>query len=269
MKISRPTWLNLLLILTVNVFIFAVGITFLYLKFKPDNKKVQVVLDKNLSEYSFIITDELTGIPLNVDAEFEGESTVIYLPKGAYTINIKDPLSEDIVQTNFLAKDIYDNQDNSVYINLNLQANDPEINDSDFIPSELPFVSPVSDQSCDGYTILRGFSAYHSGIDYAKQDGCWINSVGDGTVVYARWDETGYGFITVIDHGNGIKTFYGNGDGTFLVKEGDTVTKGQKIMYMGNTGNSLETHLHFSMSAGNDDILTCIICRIDPLLYLN
>lgn len=124
------------------------------------------------------------------------------------------------------------------------------------------FISPMGDPSCSDYAIARGYASHHTGYDFVKSGGCWIRTVGSGTVKYARWNSGGLGFAVVIDHGNGIQTVYGHGNGTFAVKEGDTVQAGQKIMYMGNTGYSFGTHLHFSLSANNQDVLNCYRCRI-------
>ncbi|MBD3362412.1 peptidoglycan DD-metalloendopeptidase family protein [Candidatus Dojkabacteria bacterium] len=118
------------------------------------------------------------------------------------------------------------------------------------------FVSPVGDSSCAGVSVSRGWASYHTGVDLAKKGGCWIRSVGEGTVIRARWGGGGLGFHVVIQHPNGFSSLYAHGTGDFAVKEGDYVNAGQKIMYMGSTGRSYGTHLHFSLSANNNNVIS-------------
>lgn len=105
------------------------------------------------------------------------------------------------------------------------------------------FVHPLL--GCPGWSWSRGFSGTHGGADMAKAGGCWINSMGNGYVTKAGYG--GWGFTTIIDHGNGLVSIYGHGNGRYAVKEGDYVKAGQSIMYMGNSGYSFGTHLHFEL----------------------
>lgn len=125
------------------------------------------------------------------------------------------------------------------------------------------FINPLGDPSCSGYSYSRGWATYHTGVDLAKKNGCWISAAGPGTVVSARWSGS-LGFAVVIKHADGLSTLYGHGNGTFAVKEGQQVQAGQKIMFMGNTGRSFGTHLHFSLAANNNSVMNCYRCRIDP-----
>ena len=105
------------------------------------------------------------------------------------------------------------------------------------------FVHPLL--HCPGWSWSRGYSSYHGGVDMAKGGGCWINSIGNGYVKKAGWG--GWGFTTIIDHGNGLVSIYGHGTGQYAVKAGDYVKAGQDIMYMGNSGYSFGTHLHIEL----------------------
>ena len=55
-----------------------------------------------------------------------------------------------------------------------------------------------------------------------------------------------YGNNTLIDHGNGLSTFYGHQSG-FAVSPGEHVSKGEVIGYVGTTGYSSGPHLHFEV----------------------
>jgi len=116
--------------------------------------------------------------------------------------------------------------------------------------SDIPkgvFTNPLAHPSCIGYAYSRGMTSYHNGVDLAKWDGCIISAVANGVVTYAGWSQFGEGNNVRIDHGGGIVTHYYHGNGEFYVKTGDRVQQGQPIMYMGTSGNSTGTHLHFSL----------------------
>ena len=88
-------------------------------------------------------------------------------------------------------------------------------------------------------------STNHKGIDIAGSRGQAINAADGGTVTYAGW-MSGYGYLVIIDHGNGYETYYGH-NSKLLVSVGDKVYKGQRIANMGSTGNSTGNHCHFEI----------------------
>lgn len=112
---------------------------------------------------------------------------------------------------------------------------------------------------------------YHGAIDYGVGEHTKVYAAEEGIVLHAGWNSTGYGNLTVIQHANGLRTYYGHGDGTLYVEEGQKVERGQLIMLSGNTGNSSGPHLHFEVrvspyrwvyGGGAGD------CRRDPRDYL-
>ena len=86
----------------------------------------------------------------------------------------------------------------------------------------------------------------HAGIDIGYPTGTLISAVKEGTVEAANYDDTGYGYHIMINHGDGYKTLYGHCS-TLLVKAGDRVTKGQAIATVGSTGKSTGPHLHLNV----------------------
>lgn len=112
----------------------------------------------------------------------------------------------------------------------------------------------------------------HGGVDLVKKTNQLdiITAHSDGTVV---WCQSGipndqgssgnrsYGNAVKLRHANGWCTLYAHMD-YISVKNGQTVKKGQKLGYMGNTGNSYGAHLHFEVRDKSDN-------RVNPEKYLN
>jgi LysM repeat protein len=86
----------------------------------------------------------------------------------------------------------------------------------------------------------------HQGIDIAAGDGAPIYAADDGTVVYAGWNNNGYGNMVMIDHGTGYATLYAHLSAV-NVSCAVGVAQGQVIGYGGSTGNSTGPHLHFEV----------------------
>ncbi len=85
----------------------------------------------------------------------------------------------------------------------------------------------------------------HTGLDIAAKAGTDIKAVQDGIVTFAG-TKGGYGNLIIIDHGNGIETYYGHCSKLY-VKEQDNVKLGEVIGAVGSTGNSTGPHLHFEI----------------------
>jgi murein DD-endopeptidase MepM/ murein hydrolase activator NlpD len=98
-------------------------------------------------------------------------------------------------------------------------------------------------------SITQGYWAAHPGLDIAGWLGAPVTASDSGHVVAAGWDDTGYGYFVVIDHGNSFQTLYAHLQ-AYYVEAGDDVAKGQTIAEMGSTGNSTGPHLHFEIRQG-------------------
>ena len=94
-------------------------------------------------------------------------------------------------------------------------------------------------------TGIRGASTYHQGLDIANSYGTAIYAADGGTVTYSGW-RGGYGYLVIIDHGNGYQTYYGH-NSSLVVSAGEHVYKGQQIARMGSTGVSSGNHCHFGI----------------------
>jgi len=85
----------------------------------------------------------------------------------------------------------------------------------------------------------------HTGLDIAASTGTPIKAAAGGTVTFSGYKGS-YGYMVVINHGNGVETYYGHCSKLY-VSAGQQVSQGQKIAAVGNTGNSTGPHLHLEI----------------------
>ena len=102
---------------------------------------------------------------------------------------------------------------------------------------------------------VYGTEKYHNGLDVGAGYGAAIVAADSGSVIRAGNSGDGYGNCVIIDHGNGYQTLYGHMS-SVSVSEGQAVTKGDTIGYVGSSGLSTGPHCHFEVWSGGS--------RIDP-----
>ena len=99
----------------------------------------------------------------------------------------------------------------------------------------------------------------HEGVDLAAPKGTPVYATGNAVVKEARW-RNGYGNLIELNHSFGYKTRYGHLSKMY-VKEGDSVTRGQVIGEVGNTGVSEGSHLHYEVRFRDN--------TVNPIHYFN
>jgi murein DD-endopeptidase MepM/ murein hydrolase activator NlpD len=112
-----------------------------------------------------------------------------------------------------------------------------------------PSIWPINGWITSGFgkraSPLTGEPGRHYGVDIANVVGTPIHATADGLIVYAGW-QNGYGRVVVIEHGYGFSTRYGHCS-SVDVKVGDEVKRGQIISYVGSSGRSTGSHLHYEV----------------------
>lgn len=106
--------------------------------------------------------------------------------------------------------------------------------------------------------VLRGYSDSNKGVDIGGRMGQPVLAAGDGKVVYSGNGLRGYGKLIIIKHNKTYLSAYAH-NSQLLVKEGQTVKRGQKIAEMGNS-DADQVKLHFEIRRFGKPV--------DPMQYL-
>jgi hypothetical protein len=101
----------------------------------------------------------------------------------------------------------------------------------------------------------------HRGIDIAGNTGEGVWAVDAGVIVYAGWNDYGYGNMIMIDHGTGWQSLYAHLSGINVVC-GMSVDQGTVIGAIGTTGQSSGSHLHF-------ELMHTLYSKVNPWDFLH
>jgi murein DD-endopeptidase MepM/ murein hydrolase activator NlpD len=94
---------------------------------------------------------------------------------------------------------------------------------------------------------ILGYTKMHTGVDWAAPTGTPIYAAGNGVVERAGW-ESGYGKFVLLRHNNGYETAYGHMTAFARnIDEGKRVRQGQVIGFVGSTGLSTGSHVHYEI----------------------
>lgn len=116
-----------------------------------------------------------------------------------------------------------------------------------------PAIQPIDNRQLDRLHLTFGPRMHpifgrvidHKGLDFTASKGTPVYATGDGKVIKAYHSES-YGKVIFVNHGHGFETRYAHLF-SFNAKPGDRVKRGQVIGYVGNTGNSVSSHLHYEV----------------------
>lgn len=93
---------------------------------------------------------------------------------------------------------------------------------------------------------VRGSKSMHTGVDFGGKTGDTIIASRAGEVAFAGWYNNVYGNVVILNHGGGYQTFYAHMS-RVSVSKGQVVDQGQRVGFMGSTGLSTGSHLHFEV----------------------
>jgi murein DD-endopeptidase MepM/ murein hydrolase activator NlpD len=128
------------------------------------------------------------------------------------------------------------------------------------IPSLIPISTSRAMSSSFGLRVhpVLGGMRMHKGIDLPASTGTPIHATADGVVGKADWFG-GYGLCVELEHGANMETRYGHMS-RIAVAEGQAVLKGDVIGYVGSTGRSTGSHLHYEVRIAGE--------AVNPIPYM-
>ncbi|TSC71673.1 MAG: hypothetical protein G01um101438_978 [Parcubacteria group bacterium Gr01-1014_38] len=100
--------------------------------------------------------------------------------------------------------------------------------------------------------ITQYFGWRHTGVDLSDRSRPVVKAAQDGTVSFAGW-LGGYGRLVILDHGQGLRTYYAHLGETY-VKDGQKIGRGELLGRVGSTGRSTGPHLHFEVRHGDTPV---------------
>ena len=112
----------------------------------------------------------------------------------------------------------------------------------------LPGIYYISSVFGGRYHPITGKWHNHGGTDIPAAGGTKIYAAQDGVVTtVSKNKKSSYGWYCIITHANGRATLYAHMRSKAVVKEGQNISKGDLVGYVGTTGSSTGNHLHFEL----------------------
>ncbi|RRN59231.1 hypothetical protein EIM48_04160 [Pseudoxanthomonas sp. SGNA-20] len=112
-----------------------------------------------------------------------------------------------------------------------------------FIRMPIPYARLSSKFGARHHPVL-GKMRMHKGVDYAASTGTPIMAAGDARVQFVG-QQRGYGNVVILDHGKGHTTLYAHMSRFGKIRQGQHVSQGTVIGYVGSTGLATGPHLHY------------------------
>lgn len=126
------------------------------------------------------------------------------------------------------------------------------------VPSMWPVNGRLLSRFGERQDPFSGEGEIHTGVDISAGMGTQVHAAADGVVSHAEYS-SGYGKMVIIDHGNGMHTWYAHLS-RFEVIPGQEIRRGEVLGYSGATGRVTTPHLHFEVRLGGS--------AVNPMPYL-
>jgi murein DD-endopeptidase MepM/ murein hydrolase activator NlpD len=162
---------------------------------------------------------------------------------------------QSIEQFNFLEKNI--SQAALPTGSLQLMAS-TGLGDLTSTPTLWPVIGHLTGTFGERMDPFSGEGAFHTGVDISSQYGDAVRASADGVVLEAD-ERSGYGRLVVVDHGFGVRTYYGHLS-SFSVIAGQQIRRGETIGNVGVSGRSTGPHVHYEVRING--------APVNPMRYL-
>lgn len=114
------------------------------------------------------------------------------------------------------------------------------------------FAWPLAGEVRRGFR-TSGEGGRHDGLDIVAPKGAAVRAAAAGTVIFAGSEDSQFGNLVVVDHGDGWHSAYGS-LGRVTVKKGHKVARGERIGLVGDTSITRRTELHFELRRNGEPV---------------
>lgn len=261
----------------IATLVIALICNFLGSIFLDTPKKAFILRDGLRIDRQYEILYEKIALAENLLAEIRHRDHFVYRPLlGVDTLNIPQVYS-DYPDSKYseikvkVAEDAYRKMDHLMrsiyYASLSLDDTQELAEHKEEFSTVIPAIWPIDRTKLKYVSSLYGMRMHprygswrmHEGVDLSAPKGTPVYATGNGVISEAKW-RPGYGQLVEVNHGFGYKTRYAHLSKMFVI-EGDSVTRGQVIGEVGNTGISSGAHLHYEVRYRNN--------TVNPIHYFN
>jgi murein DD-endopeptidase MepM/ murein hydrolase activator NlpD len=282
-KIEVPLKVRLLQTIGFVIASLAVGVLFVAILFKfIDSPKERLLRQQNTAykESYAVLQERMKQLELQM-VELEQRDNEVYrsifeatpIPDSA---RVKDMLAKNEIRliqslSNTALIENMRNQLNNLSLRMSFQDQSfteitVMVKNKEKLLRAIPAIQPVSNKNLKrvasgfGYRIdpLYKDSRLHAGLDFSAPTGTPIYATADGEVQIAGFNTDGYGNKVVINHGYGFQTLYAHMV-RVIANVGQSVKRGEVIGYVGSTGKSTGSHLHYEVIKRGT--------KVDPVYY--
>ena len=282
-KIEVPLKVRLLQTIGFILASIAVGVLFVAILFKfIDSPKERLLRQQNTAykESYAVLQERIKQLELQM-VELEQRDNEVYrsifeatpIPDSA---RVKEILAKNEIRliqslSNTALTDNIRNQLNNLSLRMSFQGQSfaeitTMVKNKEKLLRAIPAIQPVSNRNLKrvasgfGYRIdpLYKDSRLHAGLDFSAPTGTPIYATADGEVQIAGFNTDGYGNKVVINHGYGFQTLYAHMV-RVIANVGQSVKRGEVIGYVGSTGKSTGSHLHYEVIKRGT--------KVDPVYY--
>ena len=282
-KIEVPLKVRLLQTIGFVIASLAVGVLFVAILFKfIDSPKERLLRQQNTAykESYAVLQERMKQLELQM-VELEQRDNDVYrsifeatpIPDSA---RVKEMLAKNEIRliqslSNTALIENMRNQLNNLSLRMSFQGQSfteitAMVKNKEKLLRAIPAIQPVSNKNLKrvasgfGYRIdpLYKDSRLHAGLDFSAPTGTPIYATADGEVQIAGFNTDGYGNKVVINHGYGFQTLYAHMV-RVIANVGQSVKRGEVIGYVGSTGKSTGSHLHYEVIKRGT--------KVDPVYY--